>query len=135
MTAQVNVNTKGALLVKVLRADGVFATASGLILLLFSGSVADLIDLNRPVALLVLGFILLAYGASLLFSADRQPENRQVASMAIVLNLLWVAGSYAGLLFDFFPVNTAGKWAVALVAEAVFLFAVAEYIALRRLRD
>jgi hypothetical protein len=33
-----------------------------------------------------------------------------------------------------FPVNTAGKWTIAIVAEAVALFAVLEIVALWRMR-
>ena len=76
--------------------------------------------------------MLLGYGAILLYSAARESQNQRIAKLAIVLNTLWVAGSYAGLLFGLFPVNVAGRWAIALVAEAVAVFAILEYIALRR---
>jgi hypothetical protein len=94
--------------------------------------VAGLIELEQPVALVVLGVVLLGYAAMLLFFAKREPANRRVAQIAIVLNMLWVVDSYAGLLFGFFPVNTAGKWAIALIAEVVFVFGLLEIYALRR---
>jgi hypothetical protein len=37
-------------------------------------------------------------------------------------------------LLGLFPVNTAGKWAIAIVAEAVALFAILEIVALWRIR-
>lgn len=120
------------MLVKVLRGDAIVIISSSIILLLGSRPVAGLIELDSPNALLILGFVLLAYGLTLLAFAGRDPENRRIAWLAIILNGLWVLGSYLGLLLGWFPVNTAGKWAIALVAEVVALFAILEFIALRR---
>lgn len=129
---EVQPEKKSSLLTTVLRADGVFALLSGAILILAAGPVAGLIDLSNPAALIVLGVVLLLYGGDLLYFAGREPMNRRVAQAAVVLNLLWVTGSYLGLLMGWFPVNTAGKWAIALVAEAVLVFAILEIVALRR---
>lgn len=120
------------LLTKVLRADGVFALISGAVLLIGSQPIARLLDLSQPVWLILLGVVLLGYGGELLYFAGREDRNRLIARVAVVLNLMWVLGSYAGLLLNWFPVNTAGKWAIALVAEVVFVFAILEIVALRR---
>jgi hypothetical protein len=138
MTTQVkpiDSKSKSPFLTTILRADGIFAIVSGGIALLASGPVADLIELQTPLALIVLGIVLLGYGAMLLFFADREPVNRRVAQIAIVLYMLWVVDRFAGLLFGFFPVNTAGKWAIAIIAEAVFVFGLLEIYALRRLKS
>jgi len=123
---------KGSMLATVLRADGVFALLSGAILIVASGTIANLIALNGPLPLIILGVVLLFYGGDLLYFAGREHASRRVAQAAVVLNLLWVAGSTLGLLMDWFPVNAAGKWAIALLAEVVLLFAILEIIALRR---
>jgi hypothetical protein len=136
MTSQVNqieIQSKATFLTTILRADGIFALVSAAAAILAAGPIAELIELETPIALVVLGFVLLGYGAMLLFFADREPVNRRVTQIAIVLNMLWVVDSYAGLLFGFFPVNTAGKWAIALIAEVVFVFGLLEIYALRRL--
>jgi hypothetical protein len=136
MTSQVNqidTQSRTTFLTTILRADGIFALVSAAVAILAAGPVAERIELETPIALVVLGFVLLGYGAMLLFFADREPVNRRVAQIAIVLNMLWVVDSYAGLLFGFFPVNTAGKWAIALIAEVVFVFGLLEIYALRRL--
>jgi hypothetical protein len=136
MTTQVNhmeTRSKASFLTTVLRADGVFSLVSAAITILASRPVAEMIGLETPGALVVLGLVLLGYGAMLVFFADRSPANRRVAQIAVVLNMLWVIDSYAGLLVGFFPVNTAGKWAIALIAEAVFVFGVLQIVALRRL--
>ena len=135
MTSQathLETTSKVTFLTTILRADGVFALVSAVIAIAAAGPVAGLIELEQPVALVVLGVVLLGYAAVLLFFANREPANRRVAQIAIVLNMLWVVDSYAGLLFGFFPVNTAGRWAIALIAEVVFVFGLLEIYALRR---
>lgn len=129
----IDTKSKASFLTTILRADGIFAVVSGAVALLASGPVSELIELQTPLALVILGFVLLGYGAMLLFFAGREPAGRRVAQIAIVLNILWVVDSYAGLLFGFFPVNTAGKWAIAIIAEVVFVFGLLQIYALRRL--
>jgi hypothetical protein len=101
-------------------------------LIAFCLAIANLTDLSRPAALVAVGIVLLGYAGLLLYYAARESQNRRIGSMAIILNMAWVIGSYAGLLFGVFPVNATGKWAIAIVAEVVFIFAVAEFIAIRR---
>ena len=125
---------ENSFLEKVLRADGIFALLSGTSLVIAAKPIANLIALNQPVILTVLGLVLLGYGALLLFSASRASMNRQIAWLAIILNGIWVIASYFGLFLGWFPVNTAGNWTIALVAEVVAIFAILEYIALRRSR-
>jgi hypothetical protein len=131
---QVEVPVKSSFLDKVLRADGIFALFSGTLLVIAASPIANLIAIDQPVILIVLGLVLFGYGAMLLVSAGRENMNRQVAWLAIILNSVWVIASYLGLFLGWFPVNTAGNWAIALVAEAVAIFAILEYIGLRRSR-
>jgi hypothetical protein len=133
MTTQARQETRTSLLTKVLRADGAFAVLSGTGSILGANLIASLLDIRTPIFLVVLGIVLLAYGGMLLYFAGREMENRQIARAAIALNVLWVIGSYAGLLLGFFSVNATGKWAIALVAEVVALFALLEIYALWRL--
>ena len=132
MSSQTGSQISASLLTKVIRADGLFALLSGSILLIGAGPVADLIDLAQPSAVMVVGVVLLGYAGMLLYYASRESHNRLVAQIAIVLNLAWVVGSYAGLLLGLFPVNTTGMWAIAIVAEVVFMFAIAAFIAIRK---
>lgn len=130
--SQVESGKKTSLLSKVLRADGVFALVSGAVLILAAGPIADLIELSYPLALVLDGALFLGYGALLLYYAGREPANRLIARIAIVLNALWAIGSFAGVIFGWFPVNSAGNWAIILAAEAVVIFAILEFVALRR---
>jgi len=46
-----------------------------------------------------------------------------------ILDIVWVVGSYASLFAVRFSIG--GKWAVAVVAELVFLFAVMQWLVRR----
>lgn len=131
ITIQSNSQATANMLGKVLRADGAFALFSGLILFLGAKPIAVLIELSQPLALSILGVVLLSYASMLFFVAGR-PIEQAGARLAIILNVSWVVASYTGLLLGWFPVNGAGKWAIALIAEAVAIFAILEFIALRR---
>ena len=139
MTTQVTTNTdvrdnpRSTFLTKVLRIDGVFALLSGFILVIGGQAIADLFELDSSLFMVVDGIVFMAYGIMLLYFAGRDSDSRAIGKVAIVLNMLFVVGIYAGLLLNLFPINTAGKWAFALVAEVVLIFAILEYVGLRRL--
>jgi hypothetical protein len=71
MSSQVRTQISTSLLTKVLRADGLFALLSGMLLVFGVGPVSDLIDLAYPIALAVLGVVLLGYAGMLLIYAGR----------------------------------------------------------------
>ena len=108
--AQADVNTKAEpqsksnFLTKVLRADGVFATFSGLVVMIGSQALASLFELEYPAALLILGFVFLLYGLDLLYFTGRGENNRNIAIFAITVNLIYAIASFAGILFDLFPI-------------------------------
>jgi bacteriorhodopsin len=132
MTVQVESKIESSFLYRVLKFDGLFAVLSGIVLVLGASAIASLFDLENQIAFVVVGVLVLGYGASLLLLIKQGSDNRKIALAAITLNMSWVVLSYLGLLLGWFPVNAAGKWTIALVAEAVLVFAVLEFIGLRR---
>jgi hypothetical protein len=48
------------------------------------------------------------------------------------MDLAWVIGSYPLLLIV--PLSTGGKWVVGIVAEVVMIFAIAQWVGIRRIR-
>ncbi len=51
----------------------------------------------------------------------------------VLLNVAWVVGSYIILFTNWASLTNAGWWAVAVVADIVTIFAVVQYVGLRRL--
>jgi hypothetical protein len=78
-----------------------------------------------------LGIGLLGWVGWLLWNTGREGIKIVDACIAVILDMVWVVGSYALLLAMRF--SSGGKWAVTLVAELVFLFAVIHWLGLRRI--
>jgi hypothetical protein len=113
-----------------LTVDGVASGLSGLPLLVAPRAVADLAGAPSAGLVAAIGLGLVAFGALVLRNARREAPRRGEAVATIVLNVAWVVASLA--VIEWAGLTTAGNWLVALVADAVLLFAVLETIALRR---
>ena len=118
---------------RVLRANAIFSTLSALIVILLANPLAAFIGIPDPLALYILGIGLLPF-AWFVNQTSRQEElNEQFVKLILILDLLWVGGSYLLIFSGIVPFTTAGKWIVGLLAEVVFIFAILEFIGLRRL--
>lgn len=117
-----------------LRGNGLFSAVSGAMMVVASRPLAEFIGLAWPSALLILGIILLLYALDLFWFTSRATISLTFAWVAIVLDVAWVMGSVALLLADPLGFTVAGKWFVGLMAEAVALFAVVQWLGVRRLK-
>lgn len=82
--------------------------------------------------LLVIGAFLIACSAVLATIATRQPIQRGWAMFAIEVNIAWMIGSVAVVLFDWFDLTTTGSIWTILQAGIVGAFAAMQLSALRR---
>lgn len=115
-----------------LRANGAFSTLSGLAFTLGSGAIAGAIGLTDPRVLLAVGAGLLGFAGFLFFLSSR-PEIPTATAMQIVwADLAWVIGTVPlvalGLL------NGTGTIAALAIADVVLVFAVLQYLGVRRVR-
>src|SRR5260370_12137468 len=115
-----------------LMGNALFSAMSGLILILAGQWVVGLVGLAESVNLITMGISLLVFAVTLVVFARRKPIKVSDAWIAVVLDLAWVIGSYP-LLFVV-PFSTTGKWIVGIVAEVVMLFALAQWLGIRRIR-
>ena len=123
--------SRGGLLRSALRGDAIFSEVSGLVFLLFAGRLSTLTGIQPPL-ITVMGAVALVYGA-LLWLGTRQPGvSRTLAIFAIVGNVLWVADSALVLLTGWLPLTTTGMWIVAIIADIVLVFAILQFVGLRR---
>ena len=130
---QVESKIESMFLYRVLMVDGIFAAVSGLAAILGAGAISALFELQNQNYLYLIGVLVFLYGIGLLLLSKPESDNRSIAKAAVFLNFSWVVLSYLGLLLGWLDVSTAGKWTIALVAEAVFVFGLLEFIGLRRL--
>lgn len=122
---------KQKLLRRALQGNALFSVISGVVILATNRTLVEFLGLPRDASLTALGIGLLGYAGWLLWNARREKIKILDAWIAVILDMVWVMGSYA-LLFEV-KFSSGGKWAVVLVAELVFLFGVMQWIGLRRI--
>lgn len=124
------------LLRKVLYANAIFSTFCALLMILASRPITNFLGWSQPWMLTVIGVVLLPFAFFVVSCARRLPQSRQWAWVILEMDLLWVIGS-AVILFLQWPAATTvgGRWAIAIIAEIVALFAILEYVGLRRMKS
>ena len=121
---------KQKLLRRALQGNALFSVISGALILAINRTLVEFLGLPSSASLTPLGIGLLVYAGWLLWNARREKIRIVDAWMAVALDMVWVVGSYALLFAVRF--SSSGKWVVALVAELVLLFAVMQWLGLRR---
>jgi hypothetical protein len=122
---------KQKLLRRALQGNALFSVISGVLILTMNRTLVEFLGLPSNTSLSALGIGLLGYAGWLLWNARREKIRIVDAWIAVILDMVWVMGSYA-LLFEV-KFSSGGKWAVVLVAELVFLFGVTQWVGLRRI--
>lgn len=128
-TVETRVNENGRFLQQMLRGNAIFSIIFGLVFIFAGGAFAELTGLQTPWAFTAVGVALLPFAYFVWHAASQLSSARII----IALDLVWVVGSYLFLWQLWQTLTPAGRWFVALQAEAVFLFDVFQIIGFRRL--
>ncbi len=128
-------STQSNLLRHAMRGNAVFSAVTGVIALLFSGALSNLTGIQPAWMFVALGIGLLLYAADLAWVTSRPRLDPRFGWMAVILDLIWVVGSVILLLTDALAMTTAGNWLVAIIADIVLVFAVVQWLGIRRLRQ
>lgn len=131
-TAIQNITSGSNLLRLSLRADGAFTALAGLDLIIWATPIASFMGIDAPLALEVLGGILVLCGAIMLWMAAQPRIDRRFAFTNVLVNDAWVAASVLLLLTNWISFSSEGKWVVGLVAALVAVFGSLEFYGLRR---
>jgi hypothetical protein len=115
-----------------LLANASFSTISGLALVFAGREIVRLLGLSEAVSLVPLGISLLVFAAVLVLFATKKSIKLLDAWIAVVMDAAWVVGSYPLLLVA--PFSTSGKWIVGIVAEVVMVFALLQWLGIRRIK-
>ena len=120
------------LLKKALTGNAVFSIVSGMAILFTNRWLVAFLGLPDKVSLVILGLSLLGYAMLLWLSAHRPKIKITDAWVAVIMDVVWVVGSYA--LVVLVPFSVGGKCLVALVAELVLALAVLQWLGIRKIR-
>lgn len=123
----------GRFLRRVLYGNATFTGFIAVVLIIAAGPAASFTGLDYPLAYVALGIGLLPFAWFCAYTARQRQLNPTYAKIILLLDVVWVAGSFLLLLSGWLPLTTAGKWAAAIIDEVVAVFAVLEFIGLRRL--
>ena len=127
-----SVEERQALLKKALTGNAVFSVVSGLAILFANRWLVKFLGLPEKVSLAVLGISLIVYAGLLWLNARRPKIKLTDAWIAVIMDAVWVVGSYT--LIFVVPFSVGGKWVVALVAELVLAFAITQWLGIRKIR-
>jgi len=126
------VGASESLLKRALAGNAAFSALCGAVVLLFDRELVEFLGLPGQGSLAILGACLVVYAATLWLNARRPKISMAEAWIAVGMDLTWVIGSYV-LIFAI-PFSLGGKWVVALVAEAVLVFAILQWMGIRRVQ-
>lgn len=122
-----------SLLKKTLLANALFSDLCGVIMILGATTIAPLIGLNSPMILAFIGIDLMVYGVWLFFTARRAEPNLTLAKIAVAADVAWVIG--AAIVIWLGVLNTTGNLILAGVTDVVLLFAILQWVGIRRLQS
>lgn len=126
-------SASNSLLRRALQGDGLFGIISGLVCIFAASPIASYMGLAGSLPILVLGIVLIVWGVGLFALSSRAVIDRRLSVTVILANVAWVIGSLIILAADLFALSTGGRWALLIVADMVTLFAIAEFVGLRRM--
>jgi hypothetical protein len=121
-----------SMLRKALVVNALFSTISGLTILFAQRWVLGILGLPTSINLAILGVALIFFAATLVINARKTKLKTADAWVAVLMDLAWVVGSF--VLVFVVPFSTGGKWVVGGVSEVVLLFAVLQFVGLRRIK-
>lgn len=127
-----SVEERQGLLKKALTGNAVFSVVSGLAILFANRWLVKFLGLPDNVSLAILGVCLIVFAAILWLNARRPTIKITDAWIAVIMDAVWVMGSY--VLIFVVPFSVGGKWVVALVAELVLAFAIMQWLGIRKIR-
>lgn len=124
---------QSTLLRNALRGNSIFSAVSGLITAVGAGVLVQYIGAGNTIFYLVIGIGLLFHAATLFFNTRTNNVNPAFAWYAIIGDVVWVIATAVILLTDAFSLSAEGKWLLLIIGDIVLIFAIAQYIGLRRM--
>lgn len=105
---------------RVLLLNAITSAATGLLLVMFSGSISALFELDAASIIASVGIFLLVYGVYVVYTALKVLDQTRIV---IVLDILWVVGSAIVLLAYGVQISLIGNILIIGVALWVGLMA------------
>jgi len=133
-TKETHMSTNNSSLLRnALYGNSIFCSTSGLAFSIFSAPIATFLGLSASWVILVLGIGLLLYGIEVFIFSRKESISEGLAKFVIGADLAWVVGSVVLIFSNLVAFTIPGKWGIAIIADIVLVFAVLQYVGLRRM--
>ncbi|UCC88867.1 MAG: hypothetical protein JSV81_06070 [Anaerolineales bacterium] len=124
--------SNASLLRTALKGNSAFSLLSAAALIAAASPLADFLGLGWPLALTVVGFVLAAHAMVLWWGSSQLMIPRWLVWYAIEGDIGWIIATIVVLVVDPWSFTTGGKWLLAAMGDVVAVFAILQYIGLRR---
>lgn len=115
------------LLKKYLQMNGGFSLLSGLIMLLMSKRLAVLFGIGSNIIFLVIGIGLVGFSLFVFYVSQNVGKSKTFVQVITILDILWVVGSLALLVFRPFTITVIGNILIATIMMIIAFFAINQY--------
>lgn len=131
-----------ALLRTALRINGAFSGTCGLIASIASGGVSEAFGIeeasilslmNGQAFVFLIGLGLIVFAFDLFWLASRPTIHEGLAWLIIGADLAWVMISWIMLVGNALPFSQAGGWTVLILSDIVLIFAIVQWVGLKRM--
>ena len=117
---------------RILFANGVFCSTSGLIFTLTANPLAGFLN-TIPLVMTILGIGLLLYGMFIIYMSMRPAITKGFTLFAVLADSAWVLLSVLLLVLPAFNFTADAKWTIGIVAVVVDVFATLQFMAWRKM--
>ncbi len=117
---------------RILLANGVFCSTSGLIFTLAANPLAGFLN-TLPLVMTILGIGLLLYGMFIMYMSMRSAITRDFTLFTVLADSAWVVFSVLLLILPMFNFAADAKWAIGVVAVVVDVFATLQFMEWRKM--
>ncbi len=117
---------------RILLANGVFCSTSGLIFSLTAKPLAEFLN-TLPLFMTVLGIGLMLYGVWLTYMATRPAITKGFSLFIVIADSAWVLLSILLLVLPAFNFTPDAKWAIGITAICVDGFATLQFMEWRKM--
>lgn len=117
---------------RILLANGVFCSTSGLIFTLAANPLAGFLN-TLPLAMTILGIGLLLYGLFIIYMSMRPVITKNFTLFAVVADSAWVLLSVLLLVLPAFNFTADTKWTIGIIAVVVDVFATLQFMEWRKM--
>ncbi len=113
--------------------NGISSGATGLILAVAPGFVANIINTPNTAPILGVGFFLIAFAGLVLYAARQDSISRKLVNLITTLDIAWVVVSLLIAVTQSFALSGVGYLLIVAVALWVALMATLQLVGVRRL--